>query len=138
MFWERQNNILSKFPEMSNHLRLKLNQTLMELPSMLKLQSMLAAPVSSHFKPTRSTRDELLEWTRHQANKAGFTIDDLKAQLNTYFEHLGENQYTRHLFGQMPCIDLGEDRDEYAWKTVKTGRKNGLKIFRIMQNPLSA
>ena len=34
------------------------------------------------------------------------SLDDLKAQLNTYFEHLGENQYTRHLFGQMPCIDL--------------------------------
>jgi len=42
-------------------------------------------------------------------------LDDLKTQLNTYFEHLGENQYTRHLFGQMPCIDLGEDRDEYTW-----------------------
>jgi hypothetical protein len=46
------------------------------------------------------------------------SLDDLKAQLNTYFEHLGENQYTHHLFGQMPCIDLGEDRDEYAWKTA--------------------
>jgi len=46
------------------------------------------------------------------------SLDDLKAQLNTYFEHLGENQYTRHLFGQMSCIDLGEDRDEYAWKTA--------------------
>jgi len=46
------------------------------------------------------------------------SLDDLKAQLNTYFEHLGENQYTRHLFGQMPCINLGEDRDEYAWKTT--------------------
>jgi len=44
--------------------------------------------------------------------------NDLKTQLNTYFEHLGENQYTRHLFRQMPCIDLGEDRDEYAWKTA--------------------
>jgi len=42
------------------------------------------------------------------------SLDDLKTQLNTYFEHLGENQYTCHLFGQMPCIDLGEDRDEYA------------------------
>jgi len=41
-------------------------------------------------------------------------LDDLKTQLNTYFEHLGENQYTRHLFGQIPCIDLGEDRDEYT------------------------
>jgi len=46
------------------------------------------------------------------------SLDDLKAQLNTYFEHLGENQYTRHLFGQMSCIDLGEYRDEYAWKTA--------------------
>jgi len=46
------------------------------------------------------------------------SLDDLKAQLNTYFEHLGENQYTRHLFGQMPCIDLGEDIDEYTWKTA--------------------
>ncbi|AES63836.1 hypothetical protein MTR_2g013850 [Medicago truncatula] len=82
------------------------------------------------------------------------SLDNLKAQLNTYFEYLGENQYTRHLFGQMPCIDLGEDRDEYAWKTasympllirddgdvgfmfqnmVKTGQKNGLEMFRIMQ-----
>ena len=46
------------------------------------------------------------------------SLDNLKAQLNTYFEHLGKNQYTRHLFGQMSCIDLGEDRDEYAWKTT--------------------
>ena len=55
MFRERQNVILSKFPEMSNRLRLKSNQTLMELPSMLKLLNMLA-PVSSHFKPTKWTR----------------------------------------------------------------------------------
>jgi len=47
------------------------------------------------------------------------SLDDLKAQFNTYFEHLGENQYTRHLFAQMPCIDLGEDhKDEHAWKTA--------------------
>jgi len=46
------------------------------------------------------------------------SLGDLKARLNTYFEHLGENQYTHHLFGQMPCIDLGEDREEYAWKTA--------------------
>jgi len=42
------------------------------------------------------------------------TLDDLKAQLNTYFEYLGENQLTRHLFAQMPCIDLREDKDEHA------------------------
>jgi len=46
------------------------------------------------------------------------SLDDLKTQLNTYFEHLGENQYICHLFVQMPCIDLGEDRDEHAWKTT--------------------
>jgi len=46
------------------------------------------------------------------------SLDDLKAQVNAYFVHLGENQHTRHLFAQMPCINLGEDRDEYAWKTV--------------------
>ncbi len=39
------------------------------------------------------------------------TIDDLKAQLNIYFEYLGENQYTRHIFAHMPCIDLGADKD---------------------------
>jgi len=86
MFRERQNQILSKFPEMSNRLRLKPNQTLMELPSVLKLLNMLT-PVSSHFKPTKLTRlgffsndvkskdsEELLEWARRQANKVGFTI----------------------------------------------------------------
>jgi len=50
--------------------------------------------------------------------KVMISLDDLKAQLNTYFEHLRENQYTRHLFAQMPCIDLGEDKDEHAWKTA--------------------
>ncbi|KEH39777.1 hypothetical protein MTR_1g009970 [Medicago truncatula] len=46
------------------------------------------------------------------------SLDNLKAQLNTYFEHLGENQYTCRLFGKVSCMDLGEDRDEYAWKTA--------------------
>ena len=46
------------------------------------------------------------------------TIDDLKAQLNTYFEYPGENQYTHHIFAQMPCIDLGADKDEDMWKTA--------------------
>jgi len=45
------------------------------------------------------------------------TIDDLKAQLNTYFQYLGENQYTRHTFAHMPCMDLGADKDEDMWKT---------------------
>jgi len=44
------------------------------------------------------------------------SLDDLKAQVNTYFEHLDENQYACHLFAQMPCIDLREDKDEHAWK----------------------
>jgi len=46
------------------------------------------------------------------------TLDDLKAQLNTYFEYLGENQYTRHLFAQVPCMDLGAYKDEDMWKTA--------------------
>ena len=37
-------------------------------------------------------------------------------QLNAYFVHIGENQHTRHLFAQMPCIEVGEDIDEYVWK----------------------
>nr|ABN08166.1 hypothetical protein MtrDRAFT_AC155882g12v2 [Medicago truncatula] len=49
MFRERQNQILLNFPEMSNRLRFKRNQTLMELQNML-------TPVSSHFKPTKLTR----------------------------------------------------------------------------------
>ena len=47
-----------------------------------------------------------------------YTIDDLKAQLNTYFEYHGENQYIRHIFAQMPCIDLGENKDEDMSKTA--------------------
>ena len=39
-------------------------------------------------------------------------------QLNTYFEYLGENQYKRHLFAQMSCIDFGKDKDEQVWKTL--------------------
>jgi len=46
------------------------------------------------------------------------TINDLKTQLNTYFEYLGENQYTRHIFAQMPCMDLRADKDEDMWKTT--------------------
>jgi len=46
------------------------------------------------------------------------SLDDLNAQLNTYFEQLGGKQYTRHLFAQMPCINLGEDRDEHPRKTA--------------------
>ena len=32
------------------------------------------------------------------------SLDDLKSQVNAYFVHLGENQYTRHLSAQMHCI----------------------------------
>ena len=49
------------------------------------------------------------------------SLDDLKAQVNTYFDHIGETQYTRHLFAQMPCIDhLGVDKhkDEDMFKTA--------------------
>jgi predicted PolB exonuclease-like 3'-5' exonuclease len=45
------------------------------------------------------------------------SLDNLKARLNTYFEYLGENQHTRHLFVQMPCMDVGADKDDDMWKT---------------------
>jgi hypothetical protein len=49
------------------------------------------------------------------------SLNDLKTQVNTYFEHIGETQYTRHLFAHMPCIDhLGVDKhkDEDMFKTT--------------------
>jgi len=46
------------------------------------------------------------------------TVDDLKAQLSKYFEYLGENQYTHHMFAQMSCMDLRADKDEDMWKTA--------------------
>jgi len=55
MIWERPNQFLSKIPEMSNRLRLKANQILIKLPSMLKLNYMLT-PVSSHLMPTKLTQ----------------------------------------------------------------------------------
>jgi len=95
MIRERQNQILSKNPEISNRLRLKSNQTLMELLSMLKLLNMLT-PVSSHFKPMKLTRlgffsddvkwkdkEDLLECAHRQANKAGFTIVTQRSSLIT-------------------------------------------------------
>ena len=93
MIQERQNQILSKNLEMSNRLRLKKNQTLMELPPMLKLLNMLTL-VSSHFMPMKLTRlgflsddikwkdrEDLLKWARRRANKAGFTIVTQRSSL---------------------------------------------------------
>jgi len=39
-------------------------------------------------------------------------LDELKTQLNKYFVHLGENHTTSHVFVQVSCADLGEDKDE--------------------------
>jgi len=52
---ERQNQFLSKISEMSNLLRLKPNQILMELSPMLKLHYMLTS-VSSHLLSTKLTQ----------------------------------------------------------------------------------
>ena len=52
---ERQNLFLSIISEMSHRQRLKLNQILMELPSMLKFHYMLTS-VSSHLIPTKLRR----------------------------------------------------------------------------------
>jgi len=45
-------------------------------------------------------------------------LDELKAQLNRYFIHIGENQRTSHVIVQVPCVDLWEDKEKYFWKTV--------------------
>jgi len=45
-------------------------------------------------------------------------LDELKAQLNRYFVHISENQRASHVFVRVPCINLGEDKDEDSWKTV--------------------
>jgi len=44
------------------------------------------------------------------------SLDDLKAQLNPYFKYLGENQHTRHLFAQMPCMDQRVDKEKTCGK----------------------
>jgi len=46
------------------------------------------------------------------------TLDDLKTQLNKYFVFRGEDHNTSHVFVQVPCVDLGADKDEDIWKTV--------------------
>jgi len=45
-------------------------------------------------------------------------LDELKAQLNRYFVHLGENQRTSHVFVQVSCVNMTTDKDEDGWKTV--------------------
>jgi len=45
-------------------------------------------------------------------------LHELKAQLNRYFIHIGENQRTSHVIVQVPCVDLMEGKEEDFWKTV--------------------
>jgi hypothetical protein len=45
-------------------------------------------------------------------------LDELKAQLNKYFVHIDENIIASHVFVQVPCKDMREDKDEDLWKTV--------------------
>jgi len=45
-------------------------------------------------------------------------LDELKAQLDRYFIHIGENQRTYDVVVNVPDIDLGEDKEEDFWKTV--------------------
>ncbi|KEH30354.1 hypothetical protein MTR_4g068447 [Medicago truncatula] len=39
-------------------------------------------------------------------------MDELKTQLNKYFAYLGENHTTSYVFVQVPCVDMGADKDE--------------------------
>jgi len=45
-------------------------------------------------------------------------FDELKAQLIKYFVHIDQNIATSHVFVQVPCKDMREDKDEDLWKTV--------------------
>jgi len=45
-------------------------------------------------------------------------LDELKTQHNKYFIHIGENQITSHVVVHVPCVDLGEDKENDFWKTV--------------------
>jgi len=45
-------------------------------------------------------------------------LDELKAQLNKYFVHIGENQRTSNVFVQLPRVNPEEDKNEDNWKTV--------------------
>jgi len=45
-------------------------------------------------------------------------LEELKAQLNKYFIHIGQNQRTSHAIVHVPSVDLREDKEEDFWKTV--------------------
>jgi len=45
-------------------------------------------------------------------------LDELKAQLDRYFIHIGENRRTSHVVVNVPNVDLGEDKEDDFWKTV--------------------
>jgi hypothetical protein len=45
-------------------------------------------------------------------------LDELKAQLDRYFIHIGANQTTSHVLVNVSDIDLREDKEEVFWKTV--------------------
>jgi hypothetical protein len=45
-------------------------------------------------------------------------LDELKAQLNRYFSHIGQNQRRSHVVVHVPCVDLGEDKEDNFWKIV--------------------
>ena len=38
-------------------------------------------------------------------------LDELNTTLNKYFVHLSENQIVSHVLIQVPCVDLGADKD---------------------------
>ena len=45
-------------------------------------------------------------------------LDELKAQLDGYFIHIGADQRTSDVVVNVSGIDLGEDKEEDFWKTV--------------------
>ena len=45
-------------------------------------------------------------------------MDEVKTQLNKYFVYLAENHTTSHVFVDVPCEYLGEDKDEDTLKMI--------------------
>ncbi|KEH24907.1 hypothetical protein MTR_6g007833 [Medicago truncatula] len=66
-------------------------------------------------------REELLEWARRQSNKAEFTIvtqRSIQCSVKLDQSNLLSSKTCPRLQKLKVMLDLGEDIDEYAWKTA--------------------
>ena len=61
-------------------------------------------------------------------------LSDLKAHLNSYFEHIGSAERAKHLFVQEPYLSLADDEDwKWRYKIVTISDDVGVvNMFRYM------